>query len=350
VFHSFFPRPRLFLFTFVAWAMFCVFFWFYYAQDMGRQFSFGSPFGFDYPTQLEPPPSAEPDTPVKEGEKPKPPAPTAEQKAFTEKLGWANYFWFFQYTAAAYFIFVGVWMMSTNHKWARWSVMGSAVILFATWFGVHIDVLINGWFGRFYDDIQLALQKPGSVTPARYYGHLLDFLRYAMVAVFVAVLVGFLTRHYVFRWRTAMNDYYTSVWERVRHIEGASQRVQEDTMRFATIMETLGVRFIDAVMTLIAFLPLLWGFSKMVTELPFFGPIAQALVVVAIVWSIFGTLLVGLVGIKLPGLEFRNQRVEAAYRKELVYGEDDQITFGKTISDCIFTICISMSFEVGISN
>jgi len=29
------------------------------------------------------------------------------------------------------------------------------------------------------------------------------------------------------------------------------------------------------------------------------------------------------VGIKLPGLEFENQRVEAAYRKELVYGEDD---------------------------
>ena len=27
-------------------------------------------------------------------------------------------------------------------------------------------------------------------------------------------------------------------------------------------------------------------------------------------------------GIKLPGLEFKNQRVEAAYRKELVYGED----------------------------
>ena len=30
-----------------------------------------------------------------------------------------------------------------------------------------------------------------------------------------------------------------------------------------------------------------------------------------------------MVGIKLPGLEFKNQRVEAAYRKELVYGEDD---------------------------
>ena len=41
------------------------------------------------------------------------------------------------------------------------------------------------------------------------------------------------------------------------------------------------------------------------------------------VWSLFGTAFLALVGIKLPGLEFRNQRVEAAYRKELVYGEDD---------------------------
>ena len=34
-------------------------------------------------------------------------------------------------------------------------------------------------------------------------------------------------------------------------------------------------------------------------------------------------LIHALVGIKLPGLEFQNQRVEAAYRKELVYGEDN---------------------------
>ncbi|GKW20229.1 hypothetical protein PEC302107_19580 [Pectobacterium araliae] len=32
--------------------------------------------------------------------------------------------------------------------------------------------------------------------------------------------------------------------------------------------------------------------------------------------------MIALVGIKLPGLEFNNQRVEAAYRKELVYAED----------------------------
>ena len=54
-----------------------------------------------------------------------------------------------------------------------------------------------------------------------------------------------------------MNDFYTAKWALVRHIEGASQRIQEDTMRFASIMKTLGVSIVDAVMTLIAFLPVL---------------------------------------------------------------------------------------------
>jgi peptide/bleomycin uptake transporter len=60
-----------------------------------------------------------------------------------------------------------------------------------------------------------------------------------------------------------------------------------------------------------------------VKEVPFFGPVPQALVIVAVTWSAFGTGLLALAGIRLPGLEFRNQRVEAAYRKELVLGEDD---------------------------
>jgi len=63
--------------------------------------------------------------------------------------------------------------------------------------------------------------------------------------------------------------------------------------------------------------------SVHVEELPIVGAIPYPLVMAAIFWSIFGTGLLALVGIKLPGLEFKNQRVEAAYRKELVYGEDD---------------------------
>jgi peptide/bleomycin uptake transporter len=119
-----------------------------------------------------------------------------------------------------------------------------------------------------------------------------------------------------------MNDYYVANWQRLRQIEGASQRVQEDTMRFASVMEGLGVSLIDSLMTLIAFLPILWGLSVHVKELPIIGVVPQALVIVAIGWSIIGTGLLAVAGIRLPGLEFRNQRVEAAYRKELVFGED----------------------------
>jgi peptide/bleomycin uptake transporter len=88
-------------------------------------------------------------------------------------------------------------------------------------------------------------------------------------------------------------------------------------------MEGLGVSFVDSVMTLIAFLPILWSLSSTVTELPLFGEIDGCAVHRPLFWAAFGTGLLAVVGIKLPGLEFRNQRVEAAYRKELVYGEDD---------------------------
>ena len=93
-------------------------------------------------------------------------------------------------------------------------------------------------------------------------------------------------------------------------------------MRFASTVEDLGVSLVDSVMTLIAFLPILWGLSSFVKELPIVGAVPQALVIVAIIWAIFGTGLLAIAGIRLPGLQFRNQRVEAAYRKELVLGED----------------------------
>src|SRR5206468_2603375 len=101
----------------------------------------------------------------------------------------------------------------------------------------------------------------------------------------------------------------------LRGIEGASQRVQEDAMRFAQTMETLGVALVNSVMTLIAFLPLLWTLSGYVKELPIIGAIPEPLVIIAVAWSVLGTGLLALAGIRLPALTFMNQRVEAAYRK-----------------------------------
>ena len=121
-----------------------------------------------------------------------------------------------------------------------------------------------------------------------------------------------------------MNEYYTAHWKEIRVIEGASQRVQDDTMRFSQTVESLGASFLNSVMTLIAFLPILMRYSEKVTELPIVGEVPYSLVIASLVWSVFGTFLLALVGIKLPGLYFRNQRVEASYRKELVHGEDDE--------------------------
>ncbi|MDO4776549.1 MAG: peptide antibiotic transporter SbmA [Cardiobacteriaceae bacterium] len=209
-----------------------------------------------------------------------------------------------------------------NRKWQGWSLAGSLLILLVTWYKVQLDVKINEWFGDFYDAVQQALASPGSITLGEFFLKCLTFGKIAGVYIIVAVLIDFFARHYVFRWRTAMNDYYTANWQKLRHIEGASQRVQEDTMRFARIMEALGVNLLRSVMTLIAFLPLLWELSKHVTELPWIGPVPHAMVWVALVSAIGGTVMLAGAGIRLPGLEFNNQKVEAAYRKELVFGED----------------------------
>lgn len=292
MFVSFFPRPRLFFWSAIVWAAVAVIFW--YAEARG----FGDRVGF------------------------------AGNAADAANLGvtvfWSPPFlWFYLYFGAAVAVFAAFWMWFSPHPWAHWSILGSALILFATYFQVQVSVAINAWYGPFYDLIQTALAKTGPVTLGEFFGRLADFAGIAFVAVAVGVLNRFFTSHYAFRWRTAMNDFYMSHWSTLRTIEGAAQRVQDDTMRFARTTEDLGINLIESVMTLIAFLPILLVFSNAVKELPLLGEVPHALVVAAIVWSIFGTGFLALVGIKLPGLFFRNQRVEAAYRKELVYGEDD---------------------------
>ncbi|WP_281543968.1 peptide antibiotic transporter SbmA [Grimontia sp. SpTr1] len=211
-----------------------------------------------------------------------------------------------------------------DRRWFHWSILGSALILYVTWYKVELDVQINEWFGSFYNLIQKALSEPNTVEFDEFLSSCLEFLTIATIYVVVAVILEFFIRHYVFRWRTAMNDYYVSHWSKIRHIEGASQRIQEDTMRFARIMESLGVSFMRSVMTLFAFLPILWVLSENITELPWIGEVSRSLVYIAICSALFGTVLLAVVGIKLPGLEFKNQKVEAAYRKELVYGEDHE--------------------------
>ena len=227
------------------------------------------------------------------------------------------------YFALAVAVFAAAWMLFAPHPWAMWSILGSALILFTSYFQVQVSVAINSWYGPFYNLVQAALSKSAPVTTEQFYSELSTFAGIALVAVVVGVMTRFFVSHYIFRWRTAMNDFYVANWPRLRTIEGASQRVQEDTTRFASTMEGLGVNLISAVLTLLAFLPVLVRLSSNVTELPLLGSISYPLVFAAVIWSILGTGVLALIGIRLPRIEFLNQRVEAAYRKELVLGEDD---------------------------
>ena len=158
-----------------------------------------------------------------------------------------------------------------SRRWLPWAFPGAALILFSTWYKVELDVRINEWFGDFYNLIQKALGRPNGITMDEYMGQLATFGYIAGLYVTVAVFTDFFIKHYVFRWRTAMNDYYAANWHAVRGIEGASQRVQEDTMRFARLMEGLGVSFMRSAMTLFAVLPILWTLSEKITELPWIG-------------------------------------------------------------------------------
>jgi peptide/bleomycin uptake transporter len=285
MFVSFFPRPKLFFLSTIGWTAISMALWYGYADDL-----IGSS------------------------------APGVVGVA----LFWsARSLWFDLYFALSVAIFAGAWMIFSPHPWSPWSIIGSVLILFTSYFQVEVSVAINSWYGPFYDLVQAALSKSKPVTIEQFYSELSTFAGIALVAVVVGVMTRFFVSHYIFRWRTAMNDFYIENWQRLRTIEGASQRVQEDTMRFATTMEGLGVNLISSVLTLLAFLPVLLRLSSNITELPLIGSIPYPLVFAAVIWSVLGTGALALIGIRLPGIEFFNQRVEAAYRKELVLGEDD---------------------------
>ena len=292
MFASFFPRPGLFLGTAVSWSTLSGVLWYVMAPSLAG--SIDLPFAGD---------DAE---------------PIIGLGFFTTNEFLFFYLYFFAMTG----IFSAAWFKLSPHRWQAWSILGSALIFFTTYLFVQVSVAINYWRKPFFDLIQNALAGQEDATIGQAYSLILIFFQIAMIAVVIGTFTRFFVSHYLFRWRQAMTDYYFGHWDRLRHVEGASQRIQEDTKRFASIMEGLGVSVLDAILTLIAFIPVMLGLSEYVSALPIVGSVPYALMFAAIFWSLFGTVLLATVGIKLPGLEFRNERVEAAFRKELVYGED----------------------------
>ncbi|XPE43648.1 SbmA/BacA-like family transporter [Shigella flexneri] len=77
---------------------------------------------------------------------------------------------------------------------------------------------------------------------------------------------------HVFRWRTATNEYYMANWQQLRQTRKGRTACAEHHA-FCFNAGDIGISFINAIMTLIAFLPVLVTLSTACAELPIIGHI-----------------------------------------------------------------------------
>ena len=247
-----------------------------------------------------------------------------------------------------------------SREWALWAWGGLVLLGVLIVVEVRVIVWVNGWYRETWDflqnpdpDVAAAVQDSTAAWGEevaqtardnldKFWGLIGEFCLIVFPFILLRAFNGFFAQHYAFRWRQAITYAYMPLWEKAeKEIEGASQRLQQDPERFARLVEKLGLGFFRSILTLIAFIPILWTVSAEIAErfaaaeglpnapfaLPFLSWTANtpaSLVLVAFVLALGGTAISFLVGIKLPGLEYNNQRVEARFRKRLVYSEDDK--------------------------
>jgi hypothetical protein len=103
-------------------------------------------------------------------------------------------------------------------------------------------------------------------------------------------------------------------------IEGVNCRVmdsnfynEDDFQKYTVLIDDQELVFLKSVKS-----------SRWWVEIPFLKEFEGSLVWVALVVSLGGIIISWFVGWFLPGLEYNNQKVEAAFRKDLVLGEDNK--------------------------
>ena len=202
------------------------------------------------------------------------------------------------------------------------------------WFGLVVFVghqvfravlkyRINSWYGRFYNTLQQAAGEFSSAASEdvddewrslqrqRVWDHLADFAGIVAPAVFIHPIAGYIRNRWVLSWRLNLIRAYLSVWDTsITPIEGASQRIHEDTQRFASGVQGCVSTILDALLTLVIFCPLL-------------ASLDPVLMAVAVLTAVGGVGVSALVGKNLVGLEVENQRAEAEVRRHLVLLEVD---------------------------
>jgi putative ATP-binding cassette transporter len=188
---------------------------------------------------------------------------------------------------------------------------------------VAIDVLLNQWRGRFYNDLQVR-DWNGFVWEIGV------FTALAFLSVALSVYQLYLNQWLQIRWRRWMTAHYLGEWvSKANHYrmqlqgdaaDNPDQRIAEDVRMFIEQTLGIGVGLLSSIVTLASFVVILWGLSA-ATPLTLFGvdvSIPGYLVWGALVYAIFGTALTQWIGSPLVNLSFEQQRFEADFRFNLM--------------------------------
>jgi putative ATP-binding cassette transporter len=202
------------------------------------------------------------------------------------------------------------------------SLVGMTVVL-TYWQRAFYNALEARDAATFWSLILLGGEAEGTWFPG--------FCVVAAAYILIAVYALYLRQALQIRWRRWLTERYLADWlgDRAYYrialtdpvTDNPDQRIADDIRLFVDDTLTLGLGLMNSVVTLVSFVFVLWSLSG---PLEVFGiSIPGYMVWVALLYSALGTWLAHLIGRRLIGLNFLQQRVEADFRYALVRVRDN---------------------------
>ena len=242
-----------------------------------------------------------------------------------------------------------VWALSAPYfksedKWKARGLLLAIVVLNLA--AVYMLVLLNDWNRVFYD----ALQNKDQPV---FWTQLARFTYLAFAFIIIAVYRFYLTQLLQVRWRAWMTANYLQRWladhafyslELARFSSSASntadnpdQRIQEDINLFTTYSISLSMGLLNAIVTLVSFVGILWSLSGAFAftlggssySIPGF------MVWMALLYCVVGSVITHYIGRPQIQLNYQQQRVEADFRHHMVrvreYSESIALDKGESV-------------------
>jgi vitamin B12/bleomycin/antimicrobial peptide transport system ATP-binding/permease protein len=207
----------------------------------------------------------------------------------------------------------------------KWSAIGLlAAVIALNLFSVWLNVRFNRWNNDFYDALQQYKWHEFWYQFAIFGALAFAFIVDGVYSLYLRQILHirwrrWLTERYLHRWLDHQSYYRMQLNQAVT--DNPDQRISDDIDSFATMTITLSIGLLNAVVTLLSFLTILWVLSGALA-IPLGGgktfSIPGYMVFAALIYSAGGTLLTRWIGNPLVRLTFDQQRYEADFRFSLV--------------------------------